>query len=208
MAQRLRADELVTGRLMEHGTANYRFQADQQPSYYVRLQTVHGARVLWGKDLQRAIRESVSQVMIGDTVGARHVGQQRVDPLVSQREAKDAARTPLYRNRWVVEKLSLLVERAQAARRLRDERLASRTLMTERPELAQELRVEHAARAWALRYLQNERDRERFVMLVRQALDEMHPRSEALLPHSHVQGAGHDAGAETRLRSQRMRRER
>ncbi len=206
MAQRLR-DELVTGRLMEHGTANYRFQADQQPSYYVSLQTIQGARVLWGKDLQRAIGESASQVMVGDMVGVRRVGQERVDPFVSQHEVNDAA--PLYRSRWIVEKLSFLVERAQAARRLRDDRLEAQALARERPGLKQELRVEHAARTLALRHLHDERDRQRFVMLVRQALEGMHSRGGALLPLSNENGQGvgdEAAGVQARLRSQRMER--
>jgi putative DNA primase/helicase len=52
----LRAEEeLVVGRLVAHGPENYQFRADGAMSYYVKLQTDRGVRVLWGKDLPRAV---------------------------------------------------------------------------------------------------------------------------------------------------------
>jgi hypothetical protein len=52
---------IVVGRLQGHGSANYQFRSDQDPSYYVRLLTDRGEKVLWGKDLKRAIESSSTQ---------------------------------------------------------------------------------------------------------------------------------------------------
>ena len=51
-----RARQLIVGRLKEHGPARYQFRPDQDLSYFARIVTTSGMKVLWGKDLERAIR--------------------------------------------------------------------------------------------------------------------------------------------------------
>lgn len=46
-----RRGEVITGRLQEHGKANYQFQPDGSPSYYLTLLTSRGPETLWGTDL-------------------------------------------------------------------------------------------------------------------------------------------------------------
>jgi hypothetical protein len=42
-----RGGQLLIGRLKDHGTANYQFRAKEDPSYYVKLLTSRGERILW-----------------------------------------------------------------------------------------------------------------------------------------------------------------
>src|SRR5262245_48059404 len=81
-------DELITGRLIGHGAANYQFRRDAQRSYYVRLQTDRGERVLWGKDLERAVKASASRVATDDIVGVRRVASEPVTLVREQRDAQ------------------------------------------------------------------------------------------------------------------------
>jgi hypothetical protein len=48
-----RRGEVITGRLQEHGKANYQFQPDGSPSYYLTLLTSRGPETLWTTDRQR-----------------------------------------------------------------------------------------------------------------------------------------------------------
>src|SRR5262245_13772667 len=99
---------LVVGRLLEYVRAPYQFRAAEDPSFFVRLQTQRGERVLWGKDLARALVAATTQPKIGDMVGARRVGREPVTiaTRVSQSEQ------PVYRNRWLIEKAGFFAERA------------------------------------------------------------------------------------------------
>lgn len=104
-AERLYAGDWLGGRLLAHGRAPYRFDPQADPSYYVRLQTPYGRQVLWGTDLERAIRESRSHVKIGDAVGVR----------ITTREKIDAERT---RNRWQIEQAIHIVRERRVAREI------------------------------------------------------------------------------------------
>ena len=73
-----RDDSLIVGRLGKHGWAPYRFEAHQEVSYFVKVLTERGVRVLWGKDLKRAINESVTKPKLGDVIGARRTARQSV----------------------------------------------------------------------------------------------------------------------------------
>lgn len=45
----------MEGKLLGHGTARYRFQPTEAPSYYARLLTSGGVVTLWGRGLAQAI---------------------------------------------------------------------------------------------------------------------------------------------------------
>src|SRR4051812_32346666 len=70
-AERLYSGDWLDGRLVEHGSRPHPLDEENRASYYVRLQTSHGSQTLWGRDLERAIRQSKSHVKVGDAVGMR-----------------------------------------------------------------------------------------------------------------------------------------
>lgn len=183
-AQRGQSDELITGRLVGHGAANYQFRRDQDPSYYVKLQTDRGERVLWGKDLERAVKASASGVGLGDIVGARRTSREVVTVMERQRNAEGRvvaqSEQLAHRNRWIVEKVSFLTERARLARQLRDEQLEARSMVREHPELASTFLTLRSAELYAQRIIEDPKDRERFVELVKGAIAGSIHRGEPL----------------------------
>jgi|GEM_PF-6233260 len=77
IAQKLDADRPVDvklrvpeGKLVEHGTANYNFDANEKPSYYVKLRDARGREhVQWGAGLRAAMQ--AAEALPGDTVQLR-----------------------------------------------------------------------------------------------------------------------------------------
>jgi hypothetical protein len=164
-----RDETLIVGRLGEHGAAPYRFRADQDPSYFLKILTVDGERVLWGTDLKRALAESVTQPKIGDVIGARRTFREAVTITERGRAGAEAPRLA-YRNRWVVEKAAFLAERAKLARLVRNEHLDARRAVKARPELISTYLSLRGAEDIAARRIKDPKDRERFLALVREAL--------------------------------------
>src|SRR6202008_4278150 len=107
-----RGGHLIIGRLKEHGPAPYQFRSNEDASYYVRLLTSRGERTLWGKDLERAVRDGETQPKVGDLVGARRIAREAVT--VTTRERNSEGRTiaqqepHAHRTRWVLEKVTFL----------------------------------------------------------------------------------------------------
>ena len=96
-------------------------------SYFVKIETEAGERDIWGVDLKRALKESLTQPNIGDEIGLRAVRRDTVTVQEAEHDAegKVVGQKPLdiHRNRWIVEKREFFAERAAAARTLRDPRL-------------------------------------------------------------------------------------
>lgn len=177
-----RLGRTIAGRLEAHGRANYGFQSDTTPSYYVKILTNHGVKIVWGVDLERALRASATQPQPGDQVGARRVGREAVR-LVSRTDGADprgSAERRVYRARWEVEKIDYLVERARRARLARDAQLDARSAACGRPELRSAFLSLRAAEEVAARRIKDPRDRERFLSLVREAIGESIRRGEPL----------------------------
>src|SRR5258708_32412411 len=135
----MRRDEpIVVGRFQEHGTAPYQFLAREDPSYYLKILTNRGERILWGKDLERAIAQSATHIKVGDVIGARRIGAEIVAVSTRQRDAEGQMREstrPARRHRWVVEKVPFFAERAKLARRVRDDQIDARKEVDRRPGL-------------------------------------------------------------------------
>lgn len=170
---RLRDRGLIVGRLLSHGPAPYKFQSGQDASYFLKLQTDRGTRTLWGKDLKRAIAESATQPQRGDVIGARRIARKAVQ--LTPASTGGAARSvPNYqvahRNRWVVEKIAFLAERARLARRVRDAQSDARSTVEARPELLSTFLTLRGAQELAERRIADPADRARFVALVREAM--------------------------------------
>ncbi|EMK8419712.1 hypothetical protein V9O75_002835 [Shigella sonnei] len=53
-----RAEQVIIGRLIEHGPAPYKHDKDNQDSYFVRVETGRGIKELWGQGLEHAIHSS------------------------------------------------------------------------------------------------------------------------------------------------------
>jgi hypothetical protein len=175
---------IVVGRLKEHGAANYQFRADQDPSYYVRLLTDRGEKVLWGKDLKRAIESSSTQASVGDIVGAQRIGREAVT-ITDRRRGADGSVTSqsehqAHRTRWRVERVKFFADRARLARQVRDEHADARDAVRAHPELKSTFLTVRAAEEFADRRIADPRDRERFLELVRGAMANSVKRGEPL----------------------------
>lgn len=171
---RPRSEPLISGRLIEHGAANYQFRRDQDPSYYVKLLTMRGERVLWGKDLERAIKASATAVASGDVVGVQRLARETVTVTERRRDNNGqvvSEREQLaHRTRWVVEKAGYFAERARLARRVRDEHLDARQAVRERPELKSTFLTLRAAQEFANARIAEPQDRARFLALIKGAM--------------------------------------
>lgn len=179
-----RASQLIVGRLTEHGSARYQFRSNQEPSYYVKVVTTSGVRVLWGKDLERAISTAETKPNIGDMIGARRTGREAVTVIDRHRDAAGnvvaQSEHHAHRNSWEVEKLQFFSDRAKRARLARDEHLDTREAVRQRPELRSTFLSLRAAEQLAAERIANPEDRERFINMVRDAIDASVQRGEPL----------------------------
>ncbi len=169
-----RLGELVIGRLAAHGEANYQFRSGEDPSYYLRLLTSQGEKVLWGKDLARAVRDGETQPKTGDLVGARRVAREAVTLVSRQRDADGSVvrqqEQLAHRTRWVVEKVTFFAERSRLARQVREDHIDVREAVRAHPELKSTFLSVRAAEEFAKQSIQNPKDRAKFLELVKGAL--------------------------------------
>lgn len=176
---------LLTGKLIDHGRATYQHDPRQPMSYFVKLETPRGDRIIWGVDLERAFKESLTKPQAGEEVGLRAVRQDAVKVKKTARGAdgKVAGMRELetHRNRWLVEKREFFEARAQAARTVRDTAVAPKQAVKQHPELVGTYLQMRAAELAAKRFRDPE-DRERFVAKVRSALADSVARGEPLPP--------------------------
>jgi putative DNA primase/helicase len=176
----------ITGRLVDHGRANYRHNPKEPLSYYVRIETDRGDREIWGVDLERAFRESLSGPTIGDEVTLRSDGRDPVTVSAPQRDhegqvvGKEEIAT--HRNRWIVERSDFLAERAAAAQTFRDAAIKASDGVKAHPELQGSYLQLQAAKLGAERDIRDPDDRERFVARARAAIAAAIERGEPLEP--------------------------
>lgn len=167
-------DGLTTGQLLQHGPATYRFDPREQPSYYVKLKTATGERVLWGKDLERAIAESVTRVQVGDEIGVRPVRREAVQVRTAERnesgEVIGERKIDTHRNRWVIESTTFFEARSAAASAFRDPRVEPTHVAQKHPELVSEYVKLRGAELLADREIANAADRRQFLAGVRERL--------------------------------------
>jgi hypothetical protein len=175
----------IAGRLIDHGVAAYRHDAREPMSYFIKIDTPDGEREIWGVDLKRALKESLTQPKIGDDIALRAVRRDTVTVREAKRDSKGnvVGDRPLdtHRNRWIVEKSEFFAERAAAARTLRDPSVDPKQAARRHPELVGTYLQMHAAEL-AARQFRDPQDRERFVSHVRGALADAVARGEPLPP--------------------------
>jgi len=180
-----RINGLRIGRLADHGAAPYRHDPKNAMSYFVRLETADGDREIWGVDLHRALKESLTRPEIGDEVGLRAVRRDAVTLKEPGRDndGKVIGYRPLtvHRNRWIVEQREFFAERARAARIVRDPKQEPKKAVLEHPELAGTF-LKIRASELAAKAIRDPEDRRRFVDTVRKALADDVARGEPLTP--------------------------
>ena len=179
------ARDLILGKLLDHGRESYQFNPREATSYFVELGTPQGKRTIWGKDLERAMKHSLTQPQIGDEIAMRRIGVERVTVQRRERDADGRViaerEVGAARNRWVVEKREFFEARAAVAEVLRDPNIDRRRAVRQHPELVGTYLQLHAAQL-AARRIRDPQDREKFVGLVRAALADSVARGEPLQP--------------------------
>jgi hypothetical protein len=203
-----RLGELVIGRLAAHGAANYQFRAGEDPSYYIKLLTSQGEKVLWGKDLARAVREGETQPKTGDLIGARRIAREAVT-LVSRRRDEEGRivrqdEQHAHRTRWVVEKVTFFAERSRLARQVREDHVDVRATVRAHPELKSTFLSVRAAEEFASERIQNPQDRAKFLELVKGALAGSIQKGEPL-PAVRLRSQRHTADRADRNREEPTR---
>jgi hypothetical protein len=175
-------DGLLTGKLVDHGRATYQSDPHAPMSYFVKLETSRGDRTVWGVDLERAFKESLTKLEAGDEVGLRSVRQ---DPVKVRTQDRDEAgeiterNLETHRNRWIIEKRSFFEERAAAARTVRDTSVDPKKAVKQHPELAGTYLQVRAAEL-AAKQMRDPQDRKLFIAKVRAALADGIARGEPL----------------------------
>ncbi|GJJ05674.1 hypothetical protein RugamoR64_62120 [Duganella rhizosphaerae] len=110
-------EDRQTGKLLEHGPAKYHFNPKENDNYYVKLETLTGEKVIWGKDLERAISDAA--VKPGEAVTLSRKGSE--DVVVDRNKLDEkghvVGREPIeaYRNKWEVKPVELKVDRVLSA---------------------------------------------------------------------------------------------
>jgi Large polyvalent protein-associated domain 7 len=182
---RARTSDLMIGKLLDHGREPYRFNPKEAMSYFVEIGTDKGKLTIWGKDLERAVRESLSKPQIGDEVGLRRTGADRVTVQRKERdkEGKVIAEQEVgtERNRWVIEKREFFQSRAAAADTFRNATVDRRQGARTHPELVGTYLQLRAAEL-ASKRIRDPEDQKKFVALVRQALADSVAHGEPLQP--------------------------
>jgi conjugative element/phage-associated large polyvalent protein len=165
---------LIVGKLVDHGPAPYGHDPKKPMSYFVRIETERGDREIWGVDLERAFRQSLSTPGIGDEIGLRAVGKAAVTVLAAKRDiqGREIGREEIaaHRNEWSVERKSFLDERRKLAEVVRDSSMSASDAVKRHPELEGSYLQLQMGRALAERQYSSHEHREQFVEHLREHL--------------------------------------
>jgi hypothetical protein len=176
----------IRGRLVDHGAAKYQHDPANAASYFVKVETEQGERTLWGVDLERALKQSLSQPKVGDDIGMRVVGRDPVtvkSPAVNGKgEVVGVEERGRHRNRWVVERQAFLKERSAAAQVFADAKVEPPEGARRHPELLGSYLQLQSAKALAAERIRDPQDQKRFVDRIRQVLAQSMARGEPLAP--------------------------
>jgi hypothetical protein len=173
---------LITGRLLEYGRDTYKHEPSEALSYFVKLKTARGERTVWGVDLERALKESLSKPGIGEEVGLRAVQEEPVTVKARRQDGQGLQDVATHRNRWIIEKRGFFETRAQAASVLRDPQVDPKEAVRRHPELASTYLHLKGAEEVASKRIRDPEDQRKFVALVRTALADSVERGEPLQP--------------------------
>ena len=173
----------IFGELIERGRAPYRFDPHEDISYFVKLKTASGERTVWGRDLERAFEESITNPTVGDEIGLRAAGRDRVTVKSRERDENGQVLSEhdlaTHRNRWVIEKRGFFESRREAAETLRNAKIPGREGARADPLLVSSYLALHGAERLAERLFSDPVDRARFTALVREKLGDRIEQGEA-----------------------------
>ena len=177
---------LFVGRLLDHGRDTYRHDPREQSSYFVKLQTPEGEREIWGVDLERALRDSLSNARAGDDVTVRAVSREAVTVPKRKRDIEGRvigeSSVSTHRNEWIVERTGFLAGRESAARTFRDPNISPQEAVKKHPELQGSYLKLQAVKLGAERDFKNPVDRERLLVRARVLIAQSIERGEPLEP--------------------------
>jgi putative DNA primase/helicase len=150
--ERFQNQRVYVGKLLEQGEAPYEQDPKNEKSFYIKLETPKGEKLVWGVDLKRALEEG--QIQVGHDVVIANQGRKQVPITVKDRDASGAVISTntlvTHRNSWRIETLeSLRVEalekiRAKAAQADRAPLVAVYDRDAPRSESRPEIRIERA----------------------------------------------------------------
>ena len=159
--------ELIVGRLVDHGPAPYQHKPAQPMSYYVRIETERGDQEIWGVDLERAVRQSLSTPGVGDEVGLRAVGREPVTVIAPRLDpsGREVGRDELgvHRNTWILETKEFLDRRFRMADTFRNASISAAEAVKQFPELEGSYLQLQMARAGVEQRITSSEAREQFV---------------------------------------------
>jgi len=104
---------IETGRLIEHGPAKYNFDPKEKDSYYVKLETEKGEKVIWGKDLQRAMKDANTKPNEAVSLTLKGAKEVEVEANVRDKDGKVVGTQTIeaQRNKWEVNSADLGITR-------------------------------------------------------------------------------------------------
>jgi hypothetical protein len=174
----------TTGVLIESGTAPYKFDPNEKPSFYVKVQTDRGERTVWGVDLERALAESRTGVKPGDRVTIENQGSKPVTVTVPVRDEAGQVvgekEVKSHRNAWTVEKPSYFDERAEQAAAFRNGTRAKQELAAQYPDLTNAIATMRLGELFAEKLIDRPEDRRRVVESLRETLADAIERGETI----------------------------
>jgi len=114
-AERFQNNRVYVGKLVEHGPAPFENNSNNEQSYYVKLQTKNGEKVLWGVDLARTVSDGGAAA--GDDVVLAYQGRTPVTVQLKVRNEQGRVvgekSIATNRNAWNMRKLDSLREEAK-----------------------------------------------------------------------------------------------
>ena len=110
LRERVQREQVFVGKVIEQGAAPYQFVEGNNASSYVKLQTVTGEQTVWGKEIQKSLKDA--NVKPGDEIALRKTGSQSVS--VKDGSPDGPARKDALRNQWVAEPMSQYLQRTNA----------------------------------------------------------------------------------------------
>ena len=170
----------ITGELLEHGRAPYQNDHANPMSYFARVRTAAGERTIWGVDLERAMRESVSAPQVGEQIVLQQVRAEPVTVRSADRDDGGEGPKNVLRNRWSMETRAFVESRREASDAVRDPTRDPREVVRSQPELAGAYLALRGAEEIARHRIPHPDDRSKFVDLVRSAVSDGIERGDPL----------------------------
>lgn len=96
---------VLTGVLLSHGAANYQHNPKESVSYFVKYATDNGEKIIWSKDLERAVIESGAKT--GEKISLEYVNSKPVTVVSDKRDNRGnvvaSEKISTHRNKWNIE---------------------------------------------------------------------------------------------------------